>query len=381
MAINRGVKVGDHPSILDDRDNVHGFIDQSDSVFSFDVTMLDLDCEGYYIHNLDYEDSEWIGDRTPWVKKIDFEAALRKYGKDQHRNALETLYMILSENSKSWSTSKRKLDYSRKTLVMGILNSTPDSFSDGGKYISIDRALRRVESFVNDGADIIDIGGESTRPGSLKISDNDEIYRVVPIIQEIVSRFDIPLSVDTSKSLVAEAALDAGAEIINDISGLRFDIRIGEVVAKYKAGLVLMHSRGEFETLHGPKEPAENIIREVSESLSASITKARKCGISDDRICLDVGIGFGKTQLENLELIAKIDIICKEFSQYPMLIGTSRKSFIGKILDDAPTDGRLNGTVATNVISVWNGANIVRVHDVKAIAEALRLVDEIKKEL
>ncbi len=289
--------------------------------------------------------------------------------------------MCLLENSKLWCTSKRKLDYSEKTLIMGILNSTPDSFSDGGRFVSVDKALKKVESFVNEGADIIDVGGESTRPGGAPVSPEDEIDRVVPLIREIVSRFDVPVSIDTSKSAVAEAALDAGAEIVNDISGLRFDVRIAEVSASYNAGLILMHSRGEFETLHEKRKAANEIISDVAEGFNDSIGTAGRFGINDDNICLDPGIGFGKTQSENLQLIAKLEILCKKFARYPMLIGTSRKSFIGKILDKAPANARLNGTVATNVIAVWNGANIVRVHDVKPIAEAIRLADEIRKEL
>ncbi|MEZ5346039.1 MAG: dihydropteroate synthase [Pyrinomonadaceae bacterium] len=264
---------------------------------------------------------------------------------------------------------------------MGILNVTPDSFSDGGKYNSTKGALEHAEKLIADGADIIDVGGESTRPGSRNVAAGDEIERVVPVIGEIVKRFDVPVSIDTSKSGVAEAAVNAGAEIINDISGLRFDEQIGKIAAKYKTGLILMHSKGEFETLHIARQPVKNIVKEISEEFVGSIKKAQKSGVKTEQICLDPGVGFGKSPEENLEIIAKLDSICGRFPQYPVLVGTSRKSFIGRILGEKPPEERINGTIATNVLSVWNGARIVRVHDIESVAEALKLVDEIKKQL
>lgn len=279
-----------------------------------------------------------------------------------------------------WQTSRRKIDYSDKTLITAILNVTPDSFSDGGEFYSIDNSLKQAEKLIEEGADILDIGGESTRPNSGRVEIEEEIRRICPVIEEISKRLDIPISIDTSKSLVAEKAVEAGAEIINDVSGLRFDERIAEVAARYKTGLVLMHLRGDFETMHKQK-PVENILQEVSDGFNWSITKAESFGVRKEQICLDVGIGFSKTFEQNLELIAKLDKLCREFSDYPMLVGTSRKSFIGKILNDAPTDKRSNGTLATNVLSVWNGANIVRVHDVKETVEALKVVEAVKKEL
>ncbi|MCB1023306.1 MAG: dihydropteroate synthase [Acidobacteria bacterium] len=288
--------------------------------------------------------------------------------------------MVEPENQLIWQTSKRKIDYSGKTLIMAILNLTPDSFSDGGKVDSVEKAVRQVEKFIEDGADIIDVGGESTRPGSVNISPVMEIDRVVPSIREIAGQFGIPVSIDTTKGEVAEAAVREGAEIINDVSGLRFDRRIGEIAAKYNTGLILMHSRGEFDTFH-TQQPVSDICREVEEGLDKIVGTAMDCGVREECICLDVGIGFGKTFEQNKELIAKLDRFSAKFDKYPMLVGTSRKSFIGRILNNAPADQRLNGTVATNIISVWNGANIVRVHDVKAVSEALKVVDEIKREL
>ena len=261
---------------------------------------------------------------------------------------------------------------------MGILNVTPDSFSDGGNFFSIDDALKQAEQLIEEGADILDIGGESTRPKSARVSAEEEIRRVIPIIEAIAKRLNIPISIDTSKAAVTEKAIEAGAEVINDISGLRFDERIAEVAARTNAGLVLMHSRGEFELMH-KQMPVENILREVSEGLKWSIEKAKVYGVKKENIALDVGIGFSKTFEQNLELIAKLNTICQEFSGFPILIGTSRKSFIGKILGDVSTDERLQGSLASAAIAVWNGANIVRVHDVKATFETLKIVDIIKE--
>lgn len=288
--------------------------------------------------------------------------------------------MTTTIKQKKWHTSEREIDYSDKTLVMAILNVTPDSFSDGGRFNTLDKALRQAERFINEGADILDIGGESTRPNSERVPVEVEVKRVVPVIEGIKRRFDIPISIDTSKSIVAEKAISAGAEIINDISGLKFDKRIGKISAKHRTGLILMHLRGEFDTMHNQK-PVDNILTEVSNGFNRSIETAKSLGVQENQICLDIGIGFSKTFAQNLELIAKLDKLCLEFEKYPILIGTSRKSFIGKILEIEAPDQRINGTIATNVISVWNGANIIRVHDIKALVEANKVVEAIKKEL
>ncbi|MEO7674836.1 MAG: dihydropteroate synthase [Pyrinomonadaceae bacterium] len=274
-----------------------------------------------------------------------------------------------------WQTSKRKLSL-EKTLVMAILNVTPDSFSDGGKFADLDAALKESEKLIAEGADIIDIGGESTRPGSERVSAEVEIARVVPVIEAITARFDTPISIDTTKSIVAKAAVEAGAEIINDISGLRFDASIADVAAKYATGLILMHSRGEFETMHA-QPPVEDIMAEVAADLRRAITAAEASGVRPESIVLDIGIGFGKTVEQNLELIAKLDRLVIEFEQFPVLVGTSRKSFIGTLLGDAPPAARLGGSLASIAIAVWNGAKIVRVHDVKETVESLKIVDAI----
>jgi dihydropteroate synthase len=269
-----------------------------------------------------------------------------------------------------------------RTLIMGILNVTPDSFSDGGQFFSLDAALAEAEKMISEGADIIDVGGESTRPGGEPVSFDEEIKRVVPVIEALSRRFETPLSVDTTKSEVARAALDAGAAIVNDVSALRFDFYIADAVARAGAGLVLMHSRGTPATMHR-LPPVAEIMEEVVSSLRASVRMAERRGVKHESIVIDPGIGFGKSQEQNLELIARLDELIAAFPDYPLLIGTSRKSFIGRILADssgtpAPASERLYGTLATIAISVLKGAHIVRVHDVKATRDAVRIADLIR---
>jgi dihydropteroate synthase len=275
-------------------------------------------------------------------------------------------------------TSKRDLPLERP-LVMGILNVTPDSFSDGGNFTGTDAAIARAEQMLSEGADIIDIGGESTRPGSERIEVDEEARRVLPAITEILRRYNAIVSIDTTKSSVARAAADAGAAIINDISGLRFDEDIADVAAEFGTGLILMHSRGDFEAMH-TQPPVVDVIAEVTEGLKTSLETARRHSVSDDAIVLDVGIGFGKTAEQNLELIAKLDKLVERFPEYPMLVGTSRKSFIGRVMGGAAPEERLAGSIAAAAIAVWNGASIIRVHDVHETAEALKVVAAVKKE-
>jgi len=276
----------------------------------------------------------------------------------------------------------RKLPIGERTLVMGILNVTPDSFSDGGEFFSLDKAIAHAEQMIAEGADIIDVGGESTRPGGAAIvSAAEEQERVLPVIQELAKRFDAPISVDTTKAVVARAALDAGAAIVNDISALRFEPEIADEVAKSGAGLVLMHSRGTPGALHG-LEPVADIVEEVTSSLLSSIEIAQQRGVKRESIVIDPGIGFGKSQEQNLELIAKLDQIVAAFPDFPVLIGTSRKSFLGRILADengnsAPVAERLYGSLATMTAAILKGAHIVRVHDMKVAIEAARVVDAI----
>jgi len=274
-----------------------------------------------------------------------------------------------------WQTSRRRISLDRP-LVMGILNVTPDSFSDGGHYLSADDALKRAEQMIADGVDIIDIGGESTRPGSASVEPEAEVQRTLPVVNAIAKCFDIPISIDTTKWLVAKNAIDAGAEIINDISGLRWDAELADLAASTDAGLVLMHSRGDFESMHS-EPPVADICAELRASLTVSIETAEERGVRKEQIALDIGIGFGKTFEQNLELLAKLASIVSEFKSYPMLVGTSRKSFIGKILGDAPPSERLGGSLATALMAVQRGAKIVRVHDVKETVAALAVAREV----
>jgi dihydropteroate synthase len=277
-----------------------------------------------------------------------------------------------------WKLKSLSLPYGERTLVMGVLNVTPDSFSDGGKFFSFEAAIAQAERMIEEGADIIDVGGESTRPGSEFISAEEELRRVIPIIERIRSSSDVSISIDTTKSAVARAALAAGAEIINDISGLRFEPTIAEEAAQANAGLLLMHSRGTPKDMQ--QIPfAEDIFTDVREGLGLSISIAEQHGVARESIAIDPGIGFGKTVEQNLELIAKLDQLAQEFSDLPIVIGTSRKSFLGKLLNGAPADERLYGTIATVVASVLNGAHIVRVHDVKAAVESLKVADALMR--
>ena len=270
----------------------------------------------------------------------------------------------------------------QRTLIMGILNVTPDSFSDGGQFFTVDSAVVHAEQMIAEGADIIDVGGESTRPGGEPVSIEDEIKRVVPVIAALTKRVDTPISVDTTKSEVARAALDAGAAIVNDISALRFDFYVADAVARAGAGLVLMHSRGTPATMHR-LPPVADIMEEVTHSLRASINMAERRGVKRESIVIDPGIGFGKSQEQNLELIAKLARLIAAFPDYPLLIGTSRKSFIGRLLAEengtpAPAEDRLHGTMATITAAILHGAHIVRVHDVKAALETIRVAESIR---
>lgn len=282
---------------------------------------------------------------------------------------------------REWNIAGRTLPIGQRTLLMGILNVTPDSFSDGNLFLSPEKALAHAEQMIADGADIIDIGGESTRPGAALISAEDEIQRVLPVIEELARRTNVTISIDTTKADVARAALDAGAAIVNDISALRFDFHIADEAAKKGAGLVLMHSRGTPATMQR-LPPVAEVMKEVTTSLRSSVTMAERRGVKRESIVVDPGIGFGKTAEQNVELIAKLDQFAAAFPEFPILIGTSRKSFIGRILagengEPAPSTDRLHGTMASITAAILKGAHIVRVHDVKAAAETVKVADEI----
>ena len=252
------------------------------------------------------------------------------------------------------------------TYIMGILNVTPDSFSDGGKFNQIDAALKHAEEMIGDGADVIDIGGESTRPGYTKISDAEEIDRVVPVIETVKKEFDIPISVDTYKSGVAEAAAQAGADLINDIWGLKYDAHMAEVIAKSGLACCLMHNRDNAEY--------QNFMEDMKQDLRETIALAKAAGIADDKIILDPGVGFAKSYENNLEAIRSLEEL-KEL-KYPVLLGTSRKSVIGLTLD-LPATERVEGTVVTTVMAVEAGCMFVRVHDVKENHRAIQMAEAI----
>ena len=278
---------------------------------------------------------------------------------------------------RQWKLARRSLPYGERTLVMGVLNVTPDSFSDGGEFFSLERAVAHAEQMIAEAADIIDVGGESTRPGSAFVSEGEELQRVIPVIERLATKSPVPISIDTTKSSVARAAIAAGAEIVNDISGLRFDPLIADEAARAKAGLVLMHSRGTPKDMQ-QLPPVDDIMSEVIGELRNSVLVAEERGVARDRIAIDPGIGFGKTLAQNVELIAKLDQLVIAFAEFPIMIGTSRKSFLGKLLDNAPADQRLHGTIASVVASVLNGAHIVRVHDVKAAVEAIKVAYAVR---
>jgi dihydropteroate synthase len=278
-----------------------------------------------------------------------------------------------------WRLPARTLVLGERTLVMGVLNVTPDSFSDGGSFLNADAAVARALAMDSAGADIIDVGGESTRPGSLGVSTETELRRVLPVIEKLRGRIRIPISVDTSKSEVAEAAAAAGAEIVNDVTALGNDPRIAEVARRRKLALVLMHMRGKPRTMQ--KTPfARDVLRDVAAGLRHAAALARRAGIARSQIVLDPGIGFGKSYEQNCELLARLPELAR--LGYPLLVGTSRKSFIGGVLTDSKLrDGsevdRIWGTAATVAASILQGAHIVRVHDVAEMVQVARASDAV----
>jgi dihydropteroate synthase len=273
----------------------------------------------------------------------------------------------------------RTLILGERTLVMGVLNITPDSFSDGGAYLDSEAAIARALQLEQDGADILDIGGESTRPGATSITTEEELRRILPVIQVLYGKLRIPMSVDTRKADVAEAAVAAGAEILNDVSGLRLDPRLGEVARRGRAPLILMHMRGTPHTMQqGPF--ARDVIRDVMVGLRDAVARAKRAGLAKTQLLLDPGIGFGKSHEQNFEILARLP----EFARLgcPIVIGTSRKAFLGKALagsggPSAPPDERLLGTAATVTASVLGGAHIVRVHDVAEMVRVARVADHV----
>lgn len=303
------------------------------------------------------------------IRKVDQDPCLQSLGqslRETFENILKTDFSIRCR--------KREFELGKRTLLMGVLNVTPDSFSDGGLYLEKEKAVAQGLRMAEEGADFIDIGGESTRPGSKPLELEEELRRIIPVIQSLTQKIDVPISIDTYKSSVARKAIEAGAEMINDISGLHFDPHLAQVAADERVPLVLMHIRGIPETMQ-KNVHYDSLFSEILRSLRDSVQKAESAGIDPHQIIIDPGIGFGKTVQDNL-------LIIKNLSEFrvlgkPILLGTSRKTFIGKILN-AGVEGRFEGTLSTIAIAVLNGAHIVRCHDVLQSKKAIAIADAIR---
>jgi len=278
------------------------------------------------------------------------------------------------------SLRSRTLELGTRTLVMGVLNVTPDSFSDGGKFFTTADAAKAALAMQKAGADLLDIGAESTRPGSTGISAEEELERLLPVLRGLRGRLKIPISIDTQKASVAEAAIGAGAEVLNDISGLKRDPKIAEVAARFGVPVVLMHMRGTPRTMQR-KPWAKDVMKDVSRGLRESVAIARRAGVRKSQIILDPGIGFGKSFEQNYELLAKLPALAK--LGYPLLVGTSRKGFLGATLvphgKPLPAGERIWGTAATVAASILQGAHIVRVHDVEEMVQVAKVADRVLK--
>jgi dihydropteroate synthase len=272
----------------------------------------------------------------------------------------------------------RTLVLGERTLVMGVLNVTPDSFSDGGRYLDPAAAVKQALAMEAAGADLLDIGGESTRPGSEPVSTGAELARVLPVLERLRGRLKVPISIDTQKARVAEAAIAAGAEIINDVSALRGDPAVAVVARRHRVPIILMHMRGRPKTMQ--EFPfARNVVHDVTRGLREAVSRARTAGIPRSRIVLDPGIGFGKSFRQNCELLARLRDLAR--LGYPLLVGPSRKTFLGALLGGVPENERIWGTAATATAAVFGHAHIVRVHDVAEIVQVVRVADAIQAEL
>jgi dihydropteroate synthase len=297
--------------------------------------------------------------------------------------SFKIMQIIKKLNSPDISWDKFKLALSKRTYIMGILNRTPDSFSDGGRFMKEADAIRRVFEMASEGADIIDIGGESTRPGAEAVSIEVELERTIPIIREVAGKIDVPISIDTSKSEVARKALKNGATFVNDITGLTGDPQMAEVVASFGVPVVVMHIKGTPRMMQiNPQY--DSLIGEISDSLQKSIEIAKNAGVDEDKIIIDPGIGFGKTTQHNLEIINNLESF--KALNLPILVGVSRKSYIANTLrqnqikdEIIEESGRLMGTASSCAICISKGANILRVHDVREMVHVARIADAINK--
>ncbi len=287
---------------------------------------------------------------------------------------VQNLLVPINQQQRVWRCGDYRLPLGSKTYVMGILNVTPDSFSDGGRYQGVKTAFQHAQELADQGADIIDIGGESTRPGAKLVSDEEELARVIPVVQRLAKEINLPISVDTTKYSVAQEALEAGASIINDISGLQKEPRLAQLAAKYKAGLVIMHMQGVCPQEMQVNPEYDDVVAEVIAFLRQQVDFALESGVDSDQIILDPGIGFGKRLEHNLMLLNRL----AEFQvlNYPLLLGTSRKSLIGQVLG-TPVDQRVEGTATTVALGIKAGADVVRVHDVQPMVRVAQMADAI----
>ncbi|MEA3328621.1 MAG: dihydropteroate synthase [Candidatus Omnitrophota bacterium] len=309
------------------------------------------------------------------LKKLCLKLNQQPFGLDEIGKSIEDVLNNYEIKDIKLKCGRFIFDFNNKACLMGILNLTPDSFSGDGVYRQVDKAVKIAEQMAEDGADIIDVGGQSTRPGSKGIDKEEEISRVMPVIRKLVKRTKIPISIDTTKFEVAQLALDVGVSLVNDITGLRDDPHLAKIIAKYDAGIVIMHIKGRPRTMQkAPKY--DSLVSEMIDWLKEGIEIAEGASIERERIIIDPGIGFGKTVEHNLEILKRL----REFKSLgrPILVGTSKKSLIGNILN-CPVDQRLLGTAATVAIAINNGASIVRVHDVKQMAQVVRMTEAIIK--
>ncbi|MBI5683419.1 MAG: dihydropteroate synthase [Deltaproteobacteria bacterium] len=326
--------------------------------------------------DIDTADAILSGTEKQFVHVIE-KLKLQPFGLEDIGNRIKDVIDNIHKKEFVIKCKNKDIVFGRKTLVMGVLNITSDSFSDGGLYIKKEDAVKRVMEMTDDGADIIDIGGESSRPGSLPVSLNDELDRVLPVIKEVAKNVNVPISIDTTKAEVARQAIENGADIVNDISALRFDKDMADVCARNNVPVILMHMRGTPQTMQTNLK-YDNLMSEIFCYLSERIAFAKDAGIKPEKIMIDPGICFGKSAEDNLKIISRLE----EFKGFgmPIVIGTSKKSFIGKTLN-LDIDDRLEGTAATVAASILKGANIVRVHDVKEMRRVADMVDAIKNQM
>lgn len=314
---------------------------------------------------------------SPTVKGRDgFAVSSRRSTRSRSDSSNISKSPLTMKASGVWHCGSHRLNYAKRPLIMAILNVTPDSFSDGGLFADPEQAVKQALQMEAEGADMIDIGGESTRPGAAPVSVEEEIRRVVPVVEQLANRLQIPISIDTTKSEVARRAVEAGGAIINDVSGFMRDPRMLEVAAENQAGLVIMHAKGTPQTMQ--RHPRyRDLIGEIRQFFIDRIEAAADYRIPKNRLAVDPGIGFGKTANHNLKILHRLD----SFSDLgvPLLVGPSRKSFIGRILDLPPLE-RMEGTAAAAAVAIFQGARIIRVHDVKPLVRVVRVAEAIRRE-